>query len=579
MPRSLISGSRTRLLAVICVSIMVIFVIRLFYLQIIDHERYVSLANQEQLKRLVIPAARGEIYAMDGKTPVKLVLNETVYTVFVDPQVVTKPSEIIETIKSVAGGNARDNLKELINQNDKRYEIVATKVTRKQAELMKKKQLKGLGFQATSQRVYPEAQLAAQTLGFVNAEGKGQYGVEGYLNDRLIGKDGMLQSVTDVSNVPLTIGRHNINQPAKDGDDVVLTIDRNIQSYTEKALADGLARTHATNGSAIVMDPQTGRILAMANLPTYQPAEFSKVSDGEVYNNGVVTQPYEAGSVFKTFTVATGIDTGVIQPNSTYVNTGTIRVGGETISNAVSGHIGTISIQEALNYSLNTGMVTIAQRLGDGSQITKGARDTIYRYYHDKFGLGELTGVEVSGESAGRVISPDEDGGNAVQYATMVFGQGLDVTMVQVAAGLSAIVNGGTYYSPTVIGGVMDNGSLKPAPVKPARAGIITKDTSTKLRQMTHEARLLFPPGDRPGYYIGGKTGTSQTLDANGKYRFDQTIGTYLGYGGGEDATKYVIMVKVSGKDMNLEGNIHAKPIFTDISNWMLDYMKLQPKG
>jgi len=579
MPRSLISGSRTRLLAIICVSIMVVFVVRLFYLQVIDHNRYVSLANQEQLKRLVIPAARGEIYAMDGTTPVKMVLNETVYTVFVDPKVVTKPNEIIETIKSVAGGNARDNLKELINQKDKRYEIVATKVTRKQAELMKKKKLKGLGFQATSQRVYPEAQLAAQTLGFVNAESKGQYGVEGYLNDRLTGKDGLLQSVTDVSNVPLTIGRHNINQPAKNGDSIVLTIDRNIQSYTEKALADGLARTHATNGSAIVMDPQTGRILAMANLPTYQPAEFTKVTDAEAFNNGVVTRPYEAGSVFKTFTVTTGLDTGVIQPNSTYVNTDSIKVDDRTIVNAARGHTGTITIQDALNYSLNTGMVTIAQRLGDGTQITKGARDTIYRYYHDKFGLGELTGVEVSGESAGRVISPDEDGGNAVQYATMVFGQGLDVTMVQVAAGFSAMVNGGTYYSPTVIGGVMDNGSLKPAPVKPARAGIITKDTSTKLRQMTHEARQLFPSGDRPGYYIGGKTGTSQTLDASGNYRFDQTIGTYLGYGGSEDTTKYVIMVQVSGKDMNLEGNIHAKPIFTDISNWMLDYMKLQPKG
>lgn len=579
MPRSLISGSRTRLLAVVCVSIMAIFVLRLFYLQVIDHERYVSLANQEQLKRLVIPAARGEIYAMDGATPVKLVLNETVYTVFVDPKVVTKPNEIIETIKSVAGGNARDNLKELIYQKDKRYEVVATKVTRKQAELMKKKHLKGLGFQATSQRVYPEAQLAAQTLGFVNAEGKGQYGVEGYLNDRLTGKDGLLQSVTDVSNVPLTIGRHNINHPAKNGDNVVLTIDRNIQSYTEKALADGLARTHATNGSAIVMDPQTGRIMAMANLPTYQPAEFTKVTDPEAFNNGVVTQPYEAGSVFKTFTVATGLDTGVIQPNSTYVNTDSIRVGDRTISNAALGHTGTITIQDALNYSLNTGMVTIAQRLGDGTQITKGARDTIYRYYHDKFGLGELTGVEISGESAGRVISPDEDGGNAVQYATMVFGQGLDVTMVQVAAGFSAMVNGGTFYSPTVIGGVMDNGVLKPAPIKPARPGIISKETSTKLRQMTHEARLLFPPGDRPGYYIGGKTGTSQTLDANGNYRFDQTIGTYLGYGGSVDSTKYVIMVQVSGKDMNLEGNIHAKPIFTDISNWMLDYMKLQPKG
>lgn len=580
MPRGSMIGSRTRILAVICVAIMAIFIVRLFYLQVIDHQRYVTLANQEQLKRLTIPAKRGEIYAMDGTKPVKLVLNETVYTVFVDPQIVTKPKSVVETIRSIAGGNARDNLEDLVNKKKTRYQIVATRVTRTQAELMKKRELKGLGFQATTQRVYPEAQLAAQTLGFVNAEGKGQYGVEEYLNERLLGKDGLLQAVTDVSNVPLTVGKNSINTPPKDGDDVVLTIDRNIQSYTEKALADGLQRTRATNGSAIVMDPQTGKVLAMANLPTYKPAEFNKVTDAEAFNNGVVTRPYEAGSVFKTFTVATGLDTGVIQPNSTYVNTDSIRVGDRTIVNAARGHTGTITMQDALNFSLNTGMVTIAQRLGDGTQITKGARDTIYKYYHDRFGLGEPTGIEVSGEAAGRVISPDEEGGNAVQYATMVFGQGLNVTMVQVAAGFSATVNGGSYYSPTAIGGVVDdNGTFKPADLRPSRAGIVTKATSDEMRAMTHAARNVFNSGDRPGYYIGGKTGTSQTIGQDGNYRFDQTIGTYLGYGGTEESTKYVIMVQVSGKDMNLEGNIHAKPIFTDISNWMLDYMKLQPKG
>jgi cell division protein FtsI/penicillin-binding protein 2 len=557
---------------------MAIFIVRLFYLQVIDHQTYVNLADQEQLKRLVIPAARGEIYAMDGSTPVKMVLNETVYTVFVDPQVVTKPKAVVEAIRSIAGGNARDNLEELVNKKESRYQIVATKVTRKQAELMKKRDLKGLGFQATSQRVYPEGQLAAQTLGFVNAEGKGQYGVEDALNNRLVGKDGLLQAVTDVSNVPLTIGKNSINKPAKNGDNIVLTIDRNIQSYTEKALADGLARTHATNGSAIVMDPQTGKVLAMANLPTYNPAEYNKVTNAQAFNNGIVTTPYEAGSVFKTFTVATGLDKGVIEPNSTYVNTDSIKVEDRTIVNAAKGHTGTITMQDALNFSLNTGMVTIAQRLGDGSQITKGARDTIYDYYHNKFGLGSLTGIQVSGEAEGRVISPEEQEGNAVRYSNMVFGQGLDITMIQVAAGFSALVNGGNYYYPTVIDGVMRDGVVVPETPKAPKTAIVTKATSDKLRAMTYEARKSLASGDKAGYYIGGKTGTSQTLE-NGQYVLDQTIGTYLGYGGNQDSSKYVIMIQVSGKNMNLEGNIHAKPIFTDISNWMLDYMKLQPKG
>jgi cell division protein FtsI/penicillin-binding protein 2 len=558
---------------------MVVFVLRLFYLQIIKHDEYVSKALEEQVKPFTIKAERGEIYAMDGGLPVKLVLNENVYTAFVDPEIVEEPTKLASALREVAGGNILDNLEARIKKKDTRYQVVATKVTLKQAKLLKSKKLKGLGFQATTQRVYPEGQLASQTLGFVNAEGKGQYGVEGFLDERLQGKDGLLKTVTDVSNVPLTIGRNAVRIPAKNGDNIALSIDRNVQSYTETALADGLKRTGATNASAIVMDPQTGRILAMANLPTYNPREFNKVTDGAVFNNGVISTPYEAGSVFKTFTVATGLDKGVIQPNSTYVNTDSITVGDRTIKNAALGHTGTITMQTALNYSLNTGMVTIARRLGDGQQITRGARDTIYQYYHDRFGLGELTGIEVSGEAPGNVISPDQPNGNAVQYSTMVFGQGLNVTMVQVASAFCSLVNGGIYYKPTVLQGVVDdNGNLVPKQPTIARNNVVSKATSDKIRQMTHEARLVFPPGDRQGYYIGGKTGTSQTL-RNGQYVFDETIATYLGYGGTEQSSKYVIMVQVSGKGMNLEGNIHAKPIFTDISNWMLDYLKLQPKG
>jgi stage V sporulation protein D (sporulation-specific penicillin-binding protein) len=577
MPLGLTHGSRSRILAILCLSIMGIFITRLFYLQIIEHDKYIGLARQEQVKRLVIPAKRGELYAMDGSRPTKIVLNEPVYTVFVDPDIATKPEKIVDTVRSVAGGNAQPNLEALVKKKS-RYEVLAKNVTRKQAELMKKENLKGLGFQETTQRVYPEGQLAAQTLGFVNAQGEGQYGVEQALDKRLKGKDGLLETVTDVSSVPLTIGDRNINQPAQDGDDVVLTIDSNIQSYTEKALADGLARTHATNGSVIVMDPQTGKVMAMANLPTYKPAEYNKVTDAQAFNNGIVTTPYEAGSVFKTFTVATGLDKGVIEPNSTYNNTDYIKVEDRTIANALKGHTGTITIQDALNYSLNTGMVTIAQRLGDGSKITKSARDTIYQYYHDRFGLGTITGIQVSGEVEGRVISPEEQEGNAVRYSNMVFGQGLDITMIQAATGFCALVNGGTYYYPTLINGVMKDGQMIPEKQRAPRQGVVTKATSDKLRQMTYTARQSMPSGDRAGYYIGGKTGTSQTLE-NGQYVLDQTIATYLGYGGSEATSKYVIMVQVSGKGMNLEGNIHAKPIFTDISNWLLDYMKLQPKG
>lgn len=582
MQLDLEKGSRPRILAILTLAVMAVFVVRLFYLQIIQHDHYVDQARKEQQKQWILPAKRGEIYAMDGTTPVPLVLNETVYTVFADPKVIDEPQKVTELIKRVAGGNARSNLDELLGKKETRYQILATKVTRKQAEMMKEEGLRGIGFQEESQRVYPEGKLAAQTLGFVNAEGKGQYGLEAALNDRLTGLDGMLVSVTDVSNVPLTIGDKNIKEPAKDGDAIVTTVDRNIQSYTEKALAAGLKRTGATHGSVMIMDPQSGKVLAMANLPTYSPAEYNKVTDASVFNNATISAPYEPGSDVKALTMAVGLDKGVVTPTSTYNNTDYIKVEDRTITNATKGQTGNITFQHALNYSLNTGFVTVAQRLGDGKSINLQARNTMYDYFHNKFGLGELTGIELANEAKGTVIPPTDVDGGAVRYSNMAFGQGLDVTMVQVCAAFSTIINGGTYYAPTVIAGTLDpeTGVLKPAADKPSRQNVMSESASSQMRTMVHDARAAFHAAkDKKGYYTGGKTGTSQTIE-NGKYVNDQTIGTYLGFGGDSQKTpRYVIMVQVSGKHMNLEGGKHAMPIFTDISNWLLDYMKLQPKG
>lgn len=584
MQLDLAKGSRTRLLAYIVLIIMGIFIVRLFYLQIIRHDYYVAAANAEQLKQLVIPAQRGEVYAMNGAMPVKLVLNETVYTVFADPKIITKPQPIIDAVQRIAGGNARSNLAGLLEKKESRYQILATKVSVAQAEMLKEADLVGIGFQRESQRVYPEGQLGAQTLGFVNNEGQGKYGIEGALNARLTGVDGLLQSVTDVRDVPLTIGKNNVHTPAKNGDNVVLTVDRNVQSYAEKALADGLERSGATHGSVMVMDPQTGKVMAMANLPTYNPSEYNKVTDVAAFNNDTISTPYEPGSDIKVLTMATGIDKGVVQPNSTFNNTDYIKVEDRTISNASKGHTGRVTYQTAMDYSLNTGFVTIAQLLGNGTSITRQSRDTIYDYFHNKLGLGSLTGIELANEAAGTVIPPTGIDGGPVRYSNMAFGQGLDVTMVQVCAAFSTTINGGTYYAPTVIEGTMsDDGSvMTPAASKPARTNVLAKDTTDKIRTMTHDARAGFYSSvDTPGYYVGGKTGTSQTL-RNGQYVDNETVGTYLGYGGESNSTggpKYVIMVQVSGKNMNLGGSKDAMPIFTDISNWMLDYMKLQPKG
>lgn len=570
--------SRTNILGLALLLAFSAIVVRLFQLQIIDNEKYLALADAEQMKRFEIPAQRGLIYAMDGKTPTKLVMNESIYTVFADPQMIKddEKSEIISKIKEVAGGNVRDGFESLLDKKESRYQILATKISRKQAEMIKESDFTGIGFQETSQRVYPEGQLASQVLGFVNSEG-GQYGIEGALNDELSGKDGQLKTVTDVSGVPLTIGSRDIDTPAEDGKNVVLSIDRNIQAQAEKILKNKLESSGAKDGSVIVMDPQTGKVMAMANYPTYNPAEFSTVTDASVFMNGTTTSAYENGSVLKSLTMAMGIDTGVASPSDTYYNKDFVEIEDRTIKNAVLGHTGMITFQTAMNYSLNTGMVEIASRLG-GGQINKTARDTMYNYYHDRFGLGEKTGVEVY-EEKGTVISPENAEGNAVRYSNMSFGQGMNTTMIQTASAFSSIINGGTLYKPIVINGeITSSGEYKQADAEVRQENVIKSTTSDQIRDVLVTARnSVGTTNDLAGYRVGGKTGTSQTIE-NGGYVDYQTIGSYLGFGG-NNTPKFVIMVAVSGAGQNLQGTQDAGPIFTELSNWMLTYLKIQPEG
>ena len=570
--------SRTNILGLALLLAFSAIVVRLFQLQIIDNEKYLALADAEQMKRFEIPAQRGLIYAMDGKTPTKLVMNESIYTVFADPQMIKddEKSEIISKIKEVTGGNVRDGFESLLDKKESRYQILATKISRKQAEMIKESDFTGIGFQETSQRVYPEGQLASQVLGFVNSEG-GQYGIEGALNDELSGKDGQLKTVTDVSGVPLTIGSRDIDTPAEDGKNVVLSIDRNIQAQAEKILKNKLESSGAKDGSVIVMDPQTGKVMAMANYPTYNPAEFSTVTDASVFTNGTTTSAYENGSVIKSLTMAIGIDTGVVSPSDTYYNKDFVEIEDTTINNAVLGHTGMITFQTAMNYSLNTGMVEIASRLG-GGQINKTARDTMYNYYHDRFGLGEKTGVEVY-EEKGTVISPENAEGNAVRYSNMSFGQGMNTTMIQTASAFSSIINGGTLYKPIVINGeITSSGEYKQADAEVRQENVIKSTTSDQIRDVLVTARnSVGTTNDLAGYRVGGKTGTSQTIE-NGGYVDYQTIGSYLGFGG-NNTPKFVIMVAVSGAGQNLQGTQDAGPIFTELSNWMLTYLKIQPEG
>ncbi len=575
---------RTDLIRVLLALCFILIVARMYDLQIISHQKYVDLAMSQQTMQNTIFAKRGEIYMMDGDNTTPVVMNEKVYTISVDPFLLRSKGgqELKEDeakIDQLVQGYAVNTWDKVFANEASRYAVIAKNVPYERAKQIKEAKITGVYAQGSTKRVYPEGNLAAQVLGFVNADGKGQYGIEGSLNKELTGVNGILKTVKDVNNIPLTIGKNNVRVPAQDGKNVVLSIDRNIQKKTEDAIKATIEKFHVTNASAVVMNPRNGQILAMAGTPTYNPAEYAKVTDARVFQTDVTMSAFNPASVCKTFALAAAVDSGVMTQETTYNNTDLVTIDGWPIQNAIKGHTGSISMQEVLTYSLNTGSIQALRLLGGSeTEITYQGKEKLYDYYYNRFGLGKYTGIELA-ESKGTVIPPTDIDGTDARYANMTFGQSLDLTMIQVATAFSAVVNGGDYYTPTLVAGEIKNGEFVRDVLKERDHQAIESSTSETMRKMLHTARLVFPNVKYydEGVYVGGKTGTAQVVK-NGKYTFDETIATYIGYGARSetDYPEYVIMTKVWEDNRGLDGGVDAKPIFDEISQFMVNYLKMK---
>lgn len=563
-----------------------VFALRLFYIQVVQHDHYVALAKQTQVTKLTIFPERGTIFARDGSSgTTPLVMNEVVYTVYADPQEVTDASKVRSVVQRIAGGEMIEESFQYINDMSKRYLVLAKQVTRTQAEKILDENLEGVNVQKGTKRVYPEGSLASQLLGYVNADGEGQYGIEGALNSRLAGTNGLLQSVTDVRRIPLTIGDDNVEDPAINGDDLVLSVDRNVQFELERSLKAHYEAVQPTNASALVMDPSTGRIIAMANYPTYDPNNYSNVTDYKLFQNYTTDNAYEAGSVMKTLTVAAGLDQGAITPTSTSPNpNGCTTVADATICNVVRNGITNPTTQQTLTYSFNTGAVNVVRSLG-GGDINKTARDKLYDYFSNRYRFGTATGIEQSGEADGLLYSPDNEQGNSVRYANMSFGQGMMTTMVQVASAFSSTINGGTYYRPTLVYGTENSdGDIQEQAPTVVQNNVVSAATSAEMRDLVWHTRhdnSVNRVLDPTGYYIGGKTGTAQTIDPKtGLYSNDLTIGSYLGFVGGSGSTtpNYVIMIRMDfAQGGTFIGSIEANHMFGEMARWLINYDGIAP--
>ncbi len=570
---------RTRFIYVALSIVFAIFVVRLFHLQVIKHEYYRTEARQGQLKEYEIPASRGVIEAHDGDAIVPIVLNQKKYTLFADPLHVKNAELNAQKIASIIGGDVSDYESKM--QTETRYSVLAKKLDKQAKEEIEELDLLGIGLREQEYRTYPQGEMAAQALGFVNDDGEGVYGIEQNLDEQLRGTPGQLRAITDSKGVPLVSNEDNVITAPQKGDRVVLSLDMVIQRYAQDALKSGLKRAQSKSGSVVVLEADSGKVKAMANYPTYDPNEFFNVDKPELFTNPIVSQPFEIGSIMKSFTVAAALDAGVVNANTTYADPGSYKIDDATVTNIVeAGGAGTRSISDILQYSLNTGAVYLLMQMG-GGELNDRARQTWHDYMVNRFEFGKSTGVEQGFEAPGVVPDPNEGWGLNIQYANTSFGQGMTATPMQMAAALAGAVNGGTYYKPSLIDKVtLADGTEQIHQPKVVNESVVNDQTSKDLRRFMEltaaENRYVEP---RIGYSVGGKTGTAQINKPDGGYYEDRFNGTFLGYVGGE-TPKYIIMVRADDPKIGgYAGSQAAAPIFKDIVNSLIDNFRVTPKA
>lgn len=422
--------------------------------------------------------------------------------------------------------------------------------------------LAGLHFRAHLQRSYPEQTLASNLLGFVTREGRGYFGVEEKYNDLLAG-------------VPLTVWvpqdpNRAVELPkAPKGTDLVLTIDREVQAAVEEILFEAVKDTQSVSGTVIVMNPQTGEILAMASTPQMDLNQFWTYTEAYQYasefNRAVSTQ-YEPGSVIKILTMAAAIDSGIVSPGTTYLDMGYYEIGGGYIYNWDKGAWGVQDMVGCLQNSLNVCMARLASQMGT---------ENYYRYMR-AFGLGRSTGIDLAGEAIGRLKSPGDSDWYLIDLATNSFGQGVATTPMQMLTAASALANEGRMVYPHVLHGMVNNGNQSNTPSQVLGTPISPQTARTVSEMLALGLERSDSLGLVEGYRIAGKTGTAQVPTASGFYSPNEINASFIGWGPLDDP-QVMVYIWLEKPKSDVWASLIVAPIFKDVFETLVVLLDIPP--
>ncbi len=561
-----VGSTRLRILAMVLVAVVLAGMVwsRLAYWQIAKHGQLASQAQAQYREVVTLPAVRGAIF---DRHLAQLVVNTTVYSAFVSPDQVPK-SERDRVANGLVTVLAADRAKLTTTlASGAKFAYVARRVPKDKADQLRALKLPGVGLEEETQRSYlpgiaAGTTLASNLLGFVNYNGDGQYGLEAKYQGALAGTPGYISSYRDLANREIVLGSHTHQAPIN-GSDVVLSLDANIQYASEQALADGIKKYHAESGSVLIMDPNTGGIVAWADYPSYNANDFVH-TDTALFKDNVASYVYEPGSVMKVVTLAGAINSGAIAPETVINDPGYLNVGGYRISDWDHRNHGNVSYTYVLEHSLNVGAMKAMQAEG---------HDSFYNYLQG-FGLTKPSGIDVGGETCLLPAAADKLADS--QYATSAFGQGIDVNMVQMLAAVNVIANGGKYAPPHVMERV--GTKVNPLLLQPQRQ-VVTPETAAKMTAMMQSV-VQHGSGWTSrvkGFELdqAGKTGTSQ-IPVNGQYTQD-VWASFVGFLPAQHP-KFTMLVVVrkphvdgSDRDWTLnDGYFTAAPIWQKIAQAMV---------
>jgi len=536
-------------------------VARLCQLQIVDYEIYRQRAEGQHHRRVVLEPPRGTIYDARGR---ELALSVEVDSVWADPSQIEDPVGIAQALDQVLDLDVRKLAESL--KSDREFVWIARQLDRPQADEVRQLQLEGVGFLKESKRYYPMRELAAQVVGFAGRDNKGLEGLEQAYNEVIAGEAAERQVLRDARRGTVLLPDISFGE-ARPGQDLHLTIDTWIQHLLERELAVAVRRTRAKSASAVLLDPNTGAILAMASLPTFDPNHFSR-SSRQSWRNRAVMDAFEPGSTFKMVTAAAALEGNLVDPEDIVdCEHGSIVVQGVRIHDHKS--FGRLTFREVLAKSSNVGAIKTGLLVG---------KPALYQQIVD-FGFGRLTGVDLPGENPGILRPADRWAKRATAYIS--FGQNLSVTSLQMANAFAAVANGGTLLSPYVVIGVGQKGELVEREHRAQRVSNPVSASTARSLERLLESVVTDGTGKKaaiPGYRVAGKTGTAQKASAGGGYAARKFVASFVGFAPARrPAIVGMIAIDEPEPSLGYHGGNVAAPVFSAVVGPALLYLGIPP--